>query len=134
MRRVDHLAARQLASGNRVIFAYLHHIVDGIGRQIIDGNAGNCVGVFQTEVNVSGRQSFHMKPDIAWPSVLDEMLVLMLVATNVADNVVGRQGDVLGVVEAAAASDLVVEYHYKDSRYSKERRNVAVGAVAIACP
>ena len=35
----------------------------------------------------------------------------MLVASHVADDVVGRQGDVAGLVETLSASDLVVEHH-----------------------
>ena len=53
-----------------------------------------------------------MEPNVGWPTVLDEMFVLVFVAADVACNVGGLKGYVRVLVEAGPSSDGVVEYHF----------------------
>ena len=62
MWRVNHLAARQLASGDGVILADLHHVVHRVRGQVVDGDARHGVGVPEAEVDVGGRQSLDVEP------------------------------------------------------------------------
>ena len=71
------------------LLADLHHVVDGIGREIVEGDGGDGVGVLEAEVDVGGTEAVNVKPNISRPAVFDEMFILVLVSADVADNVGG---------------------------------------------
>mmetsp|Transcript_13139 Transcript_13139/g.23834 ORF Transcript_13139/g.23834 Transcript_13139/m.23834 type:complete len:90 (+) Transcript_13139:1278-1547(+) len=87
MRRPHHLAGGQLAPRDTVIFTDLHHVGNTFRREIVDWDAGNGIDVLETEVNVGRGQAIHMEPDVSWPPVFDEVLILVLVSTDVAYDV-----------------------------------------------
>lgn len=62
MRRVHHLAARQLASGDGVVLADLHHVVHRVRGQVVDGDARDDVGVPEAEVDVGGGEPVDVEP------------------------------------------------------------------------
>ena len=75
-----------------------------------------------------------MEPDIAGPTVLDQVLVLVLVPPHVAGDVLRGQRDVGVGVAALSAADLVVKYHDADgrkiARNTKQIKGKKIGATA----
>ena len=56
-RRVDDFGGRELAAGNGIVFDNLHHVVDGICREIIHwnpphGNSSLCSVIIHSKINV----------------------------------------------------------------------------------
>lgn len=95
------------------MFANLHHIVHAVAGQVVDGDdtARRYIDVLEAEVDVGRAERVDVEPNVAGPAVADEVLVLVLVAADVACDVGGLEGDVRVLVEAGASSDGVVEYH-----------------------
>ncbi len=56
--------------------------------------------------------SFDVKPYISWPAISNQILVFVLVSTDIARNVVGRQRDVGMGISALSTANGVVKDHY----------------------
>lgn len=113
VRGVNHLTAGEFTPRDTVMFANLHHIVHAVAGQVVDGDdtARRYIDVLEAEVDVGRAERVDVEPNVAGPAVADEVLVLVLVAADVACDVGGLEGDVRVLVEAGASSDGVVEYH-----------------------
>ena len=89
MGSVDHFTASELASGYTIIFAYLHHICNTVRGEVVNRDTGHFINILETEIDMGGTQGIHVKPDISWPAVFNEVFILVLVSTDVAYDVFG---------------------------------------------
>mmetsp|Transcript_20304 Transcript_20304/g.56470 ORF Transcript_20304/g.56470 Transcript_20304/m.56470 type:complete len:291 (+) Transcript_20304:2-874(+) len=135
---VDDLARGHLAARDRVVLDDLAHVLHRLVREVVDGDspkqisdvgvdvfaaAGVGVGVavavgvgaaaktVQPKVDVRRGEALDVEPNVSRPSVLDEVLVLVLVSSDVTGNVRGGQGDVGVGVFAPSPADGVEKDH-----------------------
>mmetsp|Transcript_30649 Transcript_30649/g.52339 ORF Transcript_30649/g.52339 Transcript_30649/m.52339 type:complete len:134 (-) Transcript_30649:164-565(-) len=111
MRRVHHFARGQFAPRYGIVFADLHHVVDRIGGQVVERYGGDGGHVFETEVDVGGGEAVDVEPNVSGPAILDEMFILMLVSSDITNDVLRREVNVRVFVEALSSSDGIIEYH-----------------------
>mmetsp|Transcript_17308 Transcript_17308/g.43186 ORF Transcript_17308/g.43186 Transcript_17308/m.43186 type:complete len:255 (+) Transcript_17308:1939-2703(+) len=120
--RVDDFAGCHLATLYAVVLDNLAHVLHGFKGEIVDGYFAqeisnvrvDIVGGRKTvepEVNVGRGYPFNVKPNISRPAISNQILVFVLIPSNVASNVLRCQCDVRMGVAAPAAANFIVEDH-----------------------